>query len=675
MNLRTAIRNAVRDAIHDAGIANFPPKDFYFTDFTGIANNTKLRDLPGWQSVSSTSNADTARDKWVVSGGKILRVTGSEDYWGSPGKFIIGRTMLTTDHTIRVKLTTAPTNGNTVNIVVGAVDELNCLGFRFTNSNGSLVSLQFFKTVGGTVTMLATPAYTSLLGRGLMVGDTIEVSLIGRHIHVFVNTFRMWDGINIDTGGAFTKGNICGVGTSQAVGTSFDDLYTAELSASLTVAATQKFWPGATWLGGRAVPLSGTYAGDVQALDYRVVEEATSGVVQGWARVASPIIASGNWSANVFVPMCNATTHPRIRVELRVANDTDARASTTATCVGICIGSYGQSNSANRGAGVVTSYATSGSYSFGADNGSVWIGGGLTATARSQKLAQQISTASNIPCGVFVGGTGAASIYALRRRDGDGQLDELESLASFANAYGYIAAWLWTQGEAEASAFQSFNETAYRSDFDLLLLELRAGLSGGKPVSVGVCVIGRTTGGHGFSEAFGNANWSAARAGLYRLGDKPGVYIANNLNDAPMADALHYTSDAYVENGRRAGMSIKKAMGYGGHDGRGPVITSAARSGAVITLPMDLNGATSVVGTGLTNYEVSANDFASVLAINSVAVSGSNIVITLSADPGAAVKVRSFYGMTYGTPTLAIGTYADGTTIPVEPLFAPITAA
>ena len=95
---------------------------------------------------------------------------------------------------------------------------------------------------------------------------------------------------------------------------------------------------------------------------------------------------------------------------------------------------------------------------------------------------------------------------------------------------------------------------------------------------------------------------------------------------------------------------------------------------AVITMPVDLNGAASIAGTGLTNYQVSTDDFATFKTISSAAVSGSNIVLTLSADPGTPVKVRSFYGMTYSSPTRAIGTYADATTIPVEPLYVAITS-
>lgn len=151
--------------------------------------------------------------------------------------------------------------------------------------------------------------------------------------------------------------------------------------------------------------------------------------------------------------------------------------------------------------------------------------------------------------------------------------------------------------------------------------------------------------------------------------------MATHLTDATLADSLHYTADAYVENGRRAGMSMAAALGYGGVNGRGPLITGATRSAATITLVVDLNGASSISGTGLTNYQVSADDFATQLTVSSTAVSGSTIVLTLSADPGSSVKVRSFYGMDWTSPVRAIGNYADGTTIPVEPLYQPITAA
>ena len=215
------------------------------------------------------------------------------------------------------------------------------------------------------------------------------------------------------------------------------------------------------------------------------------------------------------------------------------------------------------------------------------------------------------------------------------------------------------------------DEAAYRTAFEALLTKLRT--LAGRNTPVGVTIVGKSTAPNGPSV------WGAMRAALFRLDDMDGVSISHNFVDTPMADDFHYTANGYLEANRRTALSLAKAMGYSTHDGRGPIITGATRSGATITLAVDLNGAASISGTGLNYYEVSTDDFATTKTISSAAVSGGNIVITLSADPGAAVKVRSFYSNSYGNspnpaPVFAIGTYADATTIPVEPLFVPITS-
>lgn len=682
MNLRTAIRNAVRDAIHDTGIANFPPKDFYFADFAGIADATTLRSLQGWAAYNSASATTPERDKWIVQAGSVIRSAGSYwDYDPAPGKFIIGRDTGSADHVLRFKVSSLPLNGETLMVAIAATSQDNSIVFTCQNFNGAMQGMSLRKNVGGVLsflTMTGGPTSGPLFSDGLTVGDTVELRSFGRKIHLLINGIRITQaaGADVDEGGAFTKGNICGFGTGQGMGFSVTDVYVAALSASLSVADSQIFWPGDLTLMGRNVLLNGSYSGDVQAIDYRVINAATGAETKPWVRISAPTISPSSWSASVFVPMCDTATNPKVRVELRAANDVDSVAPSTNMAVGICVGSYGQSNSAFRGQGYATPHVVSNAYTFAADDGSKWQGGATTTVTRSQLWATQISAASGIPCGVFVAGSGSKTTIELSTRGGGNfVLDEMEALCTQANAFGYVASWLWTQGEAEASAAQTFNESAYRSQFDVLLSELRGAIAVNSSVPVGVCVIGRTTGGHISGATFGGANWSAARAGLSRLNDKPGVFMATHLTDATLVDSLHYTANAYVENGRRAGLSMRKALGYGSYDGRGPLVTGASRSGAVVTLAIDLNGASSIAGTGLTHYQVSADNFATLLTVSSAAVSGGNIALTLSADPVAAVKVRSFYGMDWTSPVRAIGTYADGTTIPVEPLFAPITAA
>lgn len=674
--LLSSLTASILSAPRPAGPAEpvFPAKAFYVQDFSGIANNTTLRSLSGWAAYNSASSSSAARDQWQVQSSAITRMNVSTDFAAAPGTFIIGRAAPSTDHVFRAKLTTLPNNGNAIFVAVASTTHNNAIVFECTNSSGVMQNYVLRKNVGGTLTLLGSYSGVSTpIGRNLQAGDEIELHVIGQRVHLFVNGYRITPaaGADMDTGGAFTKGTVCGFGSAQGVGAVFDDVYVAGLGGAVVMTDTAIFWPGSLTLSGRSVPLSGTYSGDVQALDYRVLNATTGAVVKDWARASGATIAAGAWSANVFVPMCSTATNPKVRVQVRAANDIDIRALSVATAVGLAVGSYGQSNSAYRGQGTATSHAVANAYTWSQDDGSKWLGGAATTATRSQLWATKIAERCGIPVGVFVFGVGSQNIDSLTN-SGAGYFDELEAAATSANAYGYIQSWLWTQGEAEAAATNAYNETAYRATFDTLLGKLRGAIAARTDAPVGVCVIGHTSGGHMSGATFGDANWSAVRAGLYRLVDKPGVFLATHLTDATLTDSLHYVANSYVENGRRAGMSMAAAMGYGGTNGRGPRITGATRSGATITLTVDLNGASSLSGTGLTHYQVSTDDFATLKTISSTAVSGSNIVITLSADPGAPVKVRSFYGMTWTSPVRAMGSYADGTSIPVEPIYTPL---
>lgn len=656
------------------GIPSFPAKDSYQQDYAGIANSTTLRSLGGWAAYNSTSSTSTIRDQLQIQSEAVQR-TSTGDFATAPGLFVIGRDTGSTDHVLRTTVTALPSSGR-ISTVVAATHESNCITFDCTISGGVMQNYIIRKNVGGALTTLLSQASsTSTIGRALLAGDEIEVQVLGRRVHLFVNGYRITPaaGSDIDTGGAFTKGTICGFGTISGTGARYDDTYIAALGAAVTITDTPIFWPGSVALGGRLMSQVGTYTGDVQALDYRVVNATTGAEVQTWVRMTGATIAAGSWSASVFAPMCSIATNPKLRIQVRAANDVDARALSNATAVGLGFLIYGQSNAAFMGQGGATSYAVANAYSWSQDASSVWQGGATTTTTRSQRMASEIAARSGIPAGICVFGVGSQTLANLTSR-GAGYFDEFEAAAATANIAGYGQGLHWVQGEAEAAATGVFDEPAYDGTFDTLIAQVRDDLCESPDAPIGVGVIGTTTGGHISGDTFGNANWSAARACLFGLSDKPGVFAAASLTDATLADTLHYIPNSYVEFGRRAGLSMAQVLGYGGYNGRGPLITGATRAAAVITLAVDLNGAASVAGTGLTNYEATLDGFATTLTINSAEVSGGNIVLTLSADPGAPIQVRSFYGMTYGTPTLAIGTYADATTIPVEPLFAAITS-
>lgn len=143
----------------------------------------------------------------------------------------------------------------------------------------------------------------------------------------------------------------------------------------------------------------------------------------------------------------------------------------------------------------------------------------------------------------------------------------------------------------------------------------------------------------------------------------------------PVAPDYHLTALGYTELNRRDAQTAAKLMGASTYDGRGPIITSGTRSGAVITMAVNLNGAASIAGSSVTGFDVSADNFATLLTISSVNVSGGNVVITLAADPATAVKVRSYWGYKPTQSSVITGTYADGTTIQAEPIYNPITVS
>jgi len=165
-------------------------------------------------------------------------------------------------------------------------------------------------------------------------------------------------------------------------------------------------------------------------------------------------------------------------------------------------------------------------------------------------------------------------------------------------------------------------------------------------------------------------------------------YLIGSYTGVELIDEVHCVAtngEGYNEVARRIRLTYDKVFNAGAYDGRGPIATSATRSGAVITVAFDLNGATSLTtrnGTDqtasgnasvLTSWQVSADNFATTLTINSAVQTGNTVVITLASDPGGPVKVRNHYGLNPDISSFPAGSYADGTFICMMPLVNPLT--
>lgn len=155
----------------------------------------------------------------------------------------------------------------------------------------------------------------------------------------------------------------------------------------------------------------------------------------------------------------------------------------------------------------------------------------------------------------------------------------------------------------------------------------------------------------------------------------------------PGGDNLHYlresTDRGYWGVGRRLALTMRNVFSGTGYDGVGPRAQNPTRSGAVITVPYDLRGATGMVARNGTDglltanasaltgaWQVSSDNFATTLPINSVALVGNNVEITLASAPAGPVRVRNHAGgIGIDITSWPFGTYADGTFIASKPIF------
>lgn len=159
-----------------------------------------------------------------------------------------------------------------------------------------------------------------------------------------------------------------------------------------------------------------------------------------------------------------------------------------------------------------------------------------------------------------------------------------------------------------------------------------------------------------------------------------------------MYDAYHYVggtnAGAIAKHVRNARSFLKKIWAANlGWSGSGPLAGTPTRSGAVITLPVTLNGATSLSAisgvdgttaadaTALTTWQVSADNFSTILPLTSAQLVSGNVVLTLASNPGGAVKIRNYYGRDPDTSSWVTGTYSDASTIAMAPVIVPLSVA
>lgn len=548
--------------------------------------------------------------------------------------------------------------------------------YMYFNTDPSASRIEFRKVVAGTDSLIIrylSPPISARLRcefRGdryrVFINDEIWVSdqLYNDALSAYPD--RKFDGTVFKTGGAGVRHDFYPLNLTKFIRVKDADL--------VTIANLNGFY-GRDTTNKRTISVSGTYDGAPVSWCYRLRLKSTGAVVTDWASL-TVTAGSGAWSASVTV---NSGGPYWLDVGWTGADGETRITTSTPFSVGVLVCYWGQSNSGGMGAPGGGFVETSALYN-GFDGSASHASSSYRRWFRTDEkplqspyfvaalgVAKSLADATGVPVGVAAIGVASNAISTLK--PGTSNWDTV--LVPFVTEIGgNVEAWVWSQGEAEGLALSDY--TNYATDFASVVSGLRT-LGGHPNAAVFVRVIGKDTSKTNTGAEITRSQ--AVRSILKSLENESNrVWVSSAIIGVPYADSLHPTTAGSVTLGRRDGLTIaRRAFSALAYDGRGPLVTSASRSGAVITLSLDLNGATGISGSALTGYAVSNDDFATTLTISSATVTANQIVITLSATPTGTVKVRSFREPNYNESSLALGSYADGTTIPVFPIVDPIT--
>ena len=692
-------RIAIAAAAGAGGAEPLPIAGEYIQPWT-FADGTTLISLPGWATYDAAGVTTEApgRNRLQVVNGQLATLGGDYSEYLT-GELSYLRDVGSADQVIRFKLadflegtTTTPAPGSKVSIIFGATDRQNALVLGVQRYGNTLHVVYCDKIVAGTSSGLGSfyPRLIPDFARNIDAGDTIEITLRDGHVGISCNGVRLnGDGFDL---GDYVPGTMAGFG-GGLYDVRFDDYYVAPLTAaSVKVSQGLSFWPGSDV--GRLITLTGTTTGTPTALQTRVISAVDQAEIVPWTTNASATFGAGTFAVSVFTPIGNITDRARYIAQVRSIEDVNGWSNGNAYAVGLGGTLYGQSNSALRdaytGGGAETespnAYVVYNANDFKNTSADPWQRGN-ESTSGLHMYAKVLSERLGVPFGILCGGRGSqpleslkpGAVYATTGPWAPGPLnmwDTLTAACSKTGMLGYSQFLDWTQGEAEAGAAFDPNVPVYQSDFNDLVAAYRDEIAIDASAPVMISVIGRFTGTPGYSEAQTNRGWSVMRATLASLPSTvSNCHLSSSLMHLPMGDEIHLSGVGYRELNRRDAQTAAKLLGASTYDGRGPIITGGSRSAAVITMAVNLNGAASIAGSAVTGFDVSADDFATLLTVSSVNVVGNDVVITLAADPATAVKVRSYWGYNPTQTSVITGTYADGTTIQAEPIYNPITVS
>lgn len=461
-----------------------------------------------------------------------------------------------------------------------------------------------------------------------------------------------------------------------------------------------------TATGGTATMELALYGATPTRFVGRVFDWVTGALVQDWTDLgdSSEVAPSGSVRKTIFLPTGGPYS---VEAGYVGADGKTHVARSRRVLSGRRILVSGQSNAANRAGGLAGNVAFLPQAATAVETGNmgvpgyVPVDGGIASTREWAQLERSYVPSATIgiantvaailgqPVGVQTLAKGSTGIDYLT--NGQGWTD---IQAGLAYGKGIVEALVWDQGENDADGAGTPN--TYANLLAAFLAKIRTA-TGNQQLPMFIAGVGRFASANAPYGTFAqnDANREVLRQ-QQLAATGPRVMLSSFKLGAVHSDAYHYTSNAYVEICRRDGLTVAAYLSGAGSGGQGPKPTSfALASGRIgFTIDVDLDGASGLtdlvqvntgavpapsLAGGLYGYQISADNFATLLPIATLSVdrSGPSPRLTgtlASAAPAGTLKVRSFYGSSYDDTQLFYGT-RDGGNIPIRPIITPLAAS
>ncbi|PHS02403.1 MAG: hypothetical protein COA78_21015 [Blastopirellula sp.] len=533
-----------------------------------------------------------------------------------------------------------------------AIRGIDASNFIFTRFVGSTTRVSYRSGGGSLVDIVGYD------NSGFVIGDVLRAEVEGDALRILRNGSPL--GADLDITG-IVSGNMAGLIARDIEDPLFGALEIGTLSSDTILIDSDNDGIIIPTIGNdNPYTLSGTYMGVTvpTAIEYRAVETEGGAIIRDWTLLdAAP--ALGAFTGDILMD-----TSFYFRFEVRYSNDVAIVGVGNKLAFGLDGEMAGQSNT--------VSLENSGAIGSPNPQTAIFDGVNSWSVPTNQYVLDAlnaISIANSCAVGVFFTAVNSASISSML----SGGANYQPRVDGLTNIGGKLSFLFWGHGEHATGSSVDWN--AYQTDLGLIQTDLLTRSSqASNTLPMFIVQLGRNDGGGG-----SDTGWQTVRAAQTLFVDAGSdAYISHQTIDLPMGDNLHRNASGHIQEMLRFADSFNAVSLGSGDTGRGVIPTGATVSGSDVEIAHDFNGSSLITlpANSKDGYEVSDDDFLSLLTIDSIATSTNKITLTTSAPITGEVKIRSQQGQDPQESKMPVGdvTY-NGQAVMVEPIVTELQSA